>query len=241
MFFGIGGGLVYTAYFAWLYPELSTEEVIVNSMFCIAVNSSASSAKLLFGKPKFRPIYSMLLVIVVISVLSSYWFGVRTLNYPKETFNAVILILMLAMVLKSVFESSQRVSDRKVLGVVQQGTTGVLGGLVAAFSGFGGGVIMVPMMTGIYKIDFKVAKNNSLIAIATLSILLVLSVICGNLVGLSDLDIKWASIVPVSVVSAGVSFFLLSRVEKVNNQKIKWMYLIFMAIFIGSKLFQLFF
>lgn len=241
VFFGIGGGVVYTAYFAWLYPELTTEEVIINSICCIAVNSGASSLKLLYGRNKIESKYNVLISVVTVSVMLSYWMGVRSLSYPKEIFNMVILLLMLVMVLKYILESRKGVRGEKDLKIQNQGVVGLFGGVVAAFSGFGGGVLMVPLMTSIYKVDFKVAKNNSLLAIATMSSILVLSILAGNSLSYSNLSIQWRAVIPVSIVSAVVSFALLPLVEKVNIKKIRWMYLLFMMFFIGSKLFQLFF
>ncbi|WP_185152813.1 sulfite exporter TauE/SafE family protein [Fulvivirga aurantia] len=85
-------------------------------------------------------------------------FAVLRIDYPKEIYNAIIISFLIYVVIRSIIklkrpeESLEKITNSKLA------ITGATGGLVAAFTGLGGGSVVMPLLSLWLKIDIRKAK-----------------------------------------------------------------------------------
>jgi len=173
--FGLGGGVVFTPI---LYMIFSASEVqnpaawaIGTSLFCTFTAALSSS----FQQRSKRNFYWREGLLIGLFGSIGVYAGkeVVTSQYYTETF-FVILFSILLMVVAFLFfrknrqkETVQGISGQ--LGVKSAGTSGILGGFVAAMAGVGGGVVLVPLMNLAYKLHMAKAVSISSLAIVIIS------------------------------------------------------------------------
>lgn len=173
--FGLGGGVVFTPI---LYLIFSSSELpnpaawaIGTSLFC-TFTASLSSSLQQRSKRNFYWREGLLL-----GLFGS--FGVYagkelvTSGYYTETFFvtffSVLLLIVAFLFFRKNRQKVKRENTSSTLKVKSAGLSGLLGGVVAALAGVGGGVVLVPMMTLVYKINMVKAVSISSLAIVIIS------------------------------------------------------------------------
>ncbi len=166
---GIGGGIIYVLLFSHYLPLIGIPEhlvvpaIVANSMFAIFFAGVSGSYKH-YKNNNFHPKQFML--IGTAAVIASIFFSNLILNgswYTKEKFTYLFIFLLL-------FIAYRILSNKKADQIhLQEKTstpafilTGIFSGTVAAFSGIGGGILIVPILTDIMKISIKKATAISL-------------------------------------------------------------------------------
>lgn len=250
---GIGGGIIYVFALGFFLPKYGVVEaefaqfIIANSLFCVFFASISSSISL-YKRKEFYPRYVLLLGIpAVISSVGILLFVVNTPWFTRDTFNVIISGLMLYMLYKTVRKAVSVRDDRPIqeIHTAKLSFAGLMGGLVASVSGLGGGVVMVPLLNGIMKVNIKVTKSISLGVITMLSF--VVSVY--NLFVTVESDVNTLSsgliVFPVSlvivlgvIVGGPIGVWVSSRM---NNRTISIIYAVFLTLFIVKKGIELYF
>ena len=180
---GIGGGVVYVLILETVLPEMGVpvEElhrfVIANSLACVFFASLSANVE--FIRQKIFPWKAVLTLGVPAAICAVLTLGfiVSQSFYSKEKYDVFIVVLLVFMVykvFKSVGTASQNVTEVKQSNL---SISGAIGGVVASLSGFGGGVVMVPLLNGVFKVGIKQAKVVSLGVISLMSFVL----LCYNL------------------------------------------------------------
>jgi uncharacterized membrane protein YfcA len=81
--------------------------------------------------------------------------------YSKQLFNSVIVIFMLIIILQTFRKLKlSNVQDERVTNF-RLSITGIFSGLIAGFTGLGGGTIIIPLLNLWQRVDIKKAKSIS--------------------------------------------------------------------------------
>lgn len=247
---GIGGGVVYVLILETVLPDLGVpvEElhrfVIANSLGCVLFASLSANVE--YVRQKVFPWKAVFVLGVPASffALLTLRFIVQQSFYSKESYDVFIVLLLVYMVYK-VFTSVG--TAKRDVGKVKQHNlfiSGALGGIVASLSGFGGGVVMVPLLNGVFKVNIKQSKMVSLGVISIMSLVLLVynllptegGVIVDGAIGL---------IFPKTVLLISIGVVIASNVvarwsSKFKPRVISIAYITFMLLFVLKKVVFLF-
>lgn len=167
-FLGVGGGVVYIPVIEYylrklgIQPEFLVKTILANSLFVIIFSGSVSSY-FQYKKGNFYPkqilqtalpgIISALLITYLIK--SGSW-------YNKSVFNTVFAAMLLLIVSRMFFAKPKTIEEKNGNDkAIHFGLTGFLAGMATAFSGLGGGVVMTPVFTDVFKQPIKKASSIS--------------------------------------------------------------------------------
>ena len=212
-------------------------------MLCVFFASLVATITL-YKKKQFylKPTLALSIPAIIVSLLT-YHYIVRQPWFTIDRYNYIIIALILYMILKVFIESIIRQHASKScteVALIKLSFAGMAGGFIAALSGFGGGVIMIPIMNGIFKIEFKQAKSISLATIAVTSFALSIY----NLLRISITDQLHhnigAIVIPVVItLIIGVSIgtpFALKQSSKIPSKTLTIIFVISMLMLILYKL-----
>lgn len=167
-FLGVGGGIVYIPVIEFylrklgLNPDLLVKGILANSLFTIIFSGSVSSYYQ-FKHGNFYPkqIIQTALPGVLSALIITYlikngtWYNKTIFNY---VFASMLLLIVSRMYLTKPKTDNSNVNTNNPIAF---GFTGFLAGIVTAFSGLGGGVVMTPVFTDLFKQPIKKASSIS--------------------------------------------------------------------------------
>ena len=176
---GVGGGIIFVPTLMELAQRLGLQGkqaiifTIANSIFLTLVSGLSGSYKQ-YRKQNFfwQPALFMGLGGAVASVLVSA-FVVPQPWYNKNHFAQFFSLILLFGVYK-IYTQNQQNSLQKPVSNAVITTIGVVAGGIAAVSGLGGGIVMIPLMTVFAHFPLKKATSVSLAAIVPISLAMVL-------------------------------------------------------------------
>jgi len=183
---GVGGGVVFvpliTFYVQLHFPqsEYFTGIVMANSfvvILVIGVIGTYRQIKLGVFFPKL--ILYTGIPMILFSLLTSQFFVASGL-YSKRMFSIVFITLLVFVLIRFLMEAfkQKRRGDAEEIDMNIPGKScllpGVLSGVIAALSGLGGGIIMIPYFTQVLKMPVKNATAISLSVITLSAIPLVI-------------------------------------------------------------------
>ncbi|MDP1726541.1 MAG: sulfite exporter TauE/SafE family protein [Bacteroidota bacterium] len=166
---GVGGGIIYVpvlTYFlskSGMQGDMLVKGILANSLFTIIFSGSVSSYKQ-YKMGNFYPREILLTAIpgMLSALVTTYfiksgsWYSFTTFNY---VFASMLLIITLRMFMAK--KPSHNLQPEPEAGSLHYGITGFFAGMVTAFSGLGGGVVMTPVITDILKQSIKKASSVS--------------------------------------------------------------------------------
>jgi uncharacterized membrane protein YfcA len=166
-FLGVGGGIVYIPILDYFLSKLGfsndnlVKAILANSLFTIIFSGSVSSYKQyrlghFYPKEILYTAATGALTAVLISMLikSGTW-------YNKSGFNYVFATMLLIIAVRMFLISSPTAVEEKNIKPLGYYITGFFAGIITAMSGLGGGVIMTPTFTDVFKINIKKASAIS--------------------------------------------------------------------------------
>ncbi|MCG9880556.1 MAG: sulfite exporter TauE/SafE family protein [Bacteroidia bacterium] len=167
-FLGVGGGIVYIPVIEYylkrlgIHSDILVKTILANSLFTIIFSGSVSSYYQ-YKNGNFYPkqIIQTALPGIVSALLITYLIKNGTW-YNKTVFNYVFASMLLLIVTR-MYTSKPKVNadDNHNNKPIYFGSTGFIAGIVTAFSGLGGGVVMTPVFTDIFKQPIKKASSIS--------------------------------------------------------------------------------
>lgn len=165
-FLGVGGGIVYVPILSYYLAKLgvSSDElvkgILANSLFTIIFSGTISSIKQYrHGNFYFRHILETAIPGIVSVLITTYlirhgsWYSLNVFLY---VFASMLLVIAIRM-----FRKQHEIIEKKDATTIQYGITGLLTGVVTALSGLGGGIIMTPVFTDIFKQNIRKASSIS--------------------------------------------------------------------------------
>lgn len=174
--FGVGGGILFTPILFYLFTSLGISEpaiwAIGTSLLCTFVASISSSIQQLNEKN----IYLKEGITVGLIGSIGVYFGKQIVT--SEWFTDQVFLFMFALLLLGVsflFIRKSKVSLSNIhgdrdLGFIESSGTGFAGGFMASLAGIGGGVVMVPALNLVIKLDLPKSVSISSLAIVFISL-----------------------------------------------------------------------
>ncbi len=172
--FGVGGGIVIVPSLIAVYSFIGFDSpylvhiAIATSLFTIIFTSLSSSHKH-FSHGNVD--WGAALIIGLSSAVTIYLFSKVALMVPgdvlKKIFSGVLILVALKMLFdkKGKHETAESQNKPVIFNKWVCMAIGILSGAVAAFSGLGGGVFVIPLMHYLLKFPFKKAIGTSSAAI----------------------------------------------------------------------------
>ena len=165
---GVGGGIIYIPvldYFltkSGMHSDMLVKGILANSLFTIIFSGSVSSYKQFrignfYPKQIFQTAIPGMLTAIFIT-----WLIKTGTWYSKTTFNYVFASMLLLIVIRLFFGNKQNNDEQAPEAESwKYGFTGLFAGVITAFSGLGGGVVMTPVFTDLLKQSIKKASSIS--------------------------------------------------------------------------------
>lgn len=175
---GVGGGIIFVLVLPLALqnmgvgPAYIPDYTVANSLFATMFSSlSANYAFSKKGKLAVRQILTIGLPGIVSTVLALRYIVTQTW-YNLFAFNVIVCGLLAFMLFRMIFLSRGNTGHRSIdeIDPVKLGITGLISGVVAALSGLGGGIIMIPILNNLFKVDMKQASAVSLGVIGVTSL-----------------------------------------------------------------------
>lgn len=151
-FFGIGGGTLMVPTLYWLYPQMSSSQIISISLGTIFINSIVNSFRFLQLKlsPSLKTILIFFLTAVLGTGIGHFILNQMNTAVSKKLFAIVLIITILKLFLfDKLFnkQSNDAVNDNPIVMLI----SGLLGSFVAVITGLGGGIVYTPMFLTVAK------------------------------------------------------------------------------------------
>jgi uncharacterized membrane protein YfcA len=238
---GIGGGVVYVLIFSHYLSNYGLNEsaivqaIIANSMFAILFAGISGSYKQWKNK-NFYP--SQMFITGIAASLASIFFGyIISIGtwYTKERFTWLFISLLIFIAIR-LFTQRNKVSyelDRNA-NKLQLFLTGLSSGTISAFSGLGGGVIIVPILTDLIKMPIKKVTSISLGVISIMAILTSLYNFVFHKIVLHDNSqvIYLSLALPVALGSLIAAPLGVQIASKISAKNIRIVFIVFLLLVI---------
>jgi len=248
---GVGGGLIYVLVLpiAFNFVGIPQSEIaqftIANSLLGTFFAAALGTANHIKNKEFYLLPVIIISVSGIVSGILSLRFIVNTSFYSQKTFNIVIIGLLLVMLFLMLMNARKQTvfNEKRKYAESFFSLTGLSSGAIAALSGLGGGVIIIPFLNQLLKFNIRKAKSISLAVITITSFIMVgynafqspMNEIPTDHVGYLVFEV----IVPLILgallsVSFGVKF---SR--KVSSARISYLFAAFIIIVMTKKILEL--
>lgn len=167
---GIGGGIIYILALEAYLPQLGIplqelhQFVIANSLLAVFFASFSSCIELIRQHSfHYSTVITVALGATVASLFSTHFF-VNTVLYSKTHFNYIVLCILGYMLFRVIRKITTHETDIPLYQVSKPWlmAAGIAGGVTAALSGLGGGVVMMPIFNTFLKINIKTCRSISL-------------------------------------------------------------------------------
>ncbi|MFT5156526.1 MAG: putative membrane protein YfcA [Bacteroidia bacterium] len=166
---GVGGGIIFIPVFDFLFKSKGIDAldlprfILANSFLAILFSGFISSFKhYRSGNFFHREVVTIALPATIFGLTLSYLITSFSW-YSEEVFKTVFLTVIVATIWRTWLSHKRNVQNIEPPFVAYKyGIIGVLTGVISAFSGLGGGVAMIPLLTLFGKIDIKKASAISI-------------------------------------------------------------------------------
>lgn len=170
-YFGVGGGIIIVpsliSIYVWqgIQSNYIVHTAVATSLFTIIFTTISSSIKhAKHGNVEIIPaLFIGLTSSVVIILLSKV-----AVNIPGSTLKYIFSGILVLIALKMFFEknvSAEETESRLKYSNPFSSLIGIISGSIAAFTGLGGGIVIIPMMKYLLKFPIKKAIGTSSAAI----------------------------------------------------------------------------
>jgi len=174
---GTGGNIILIPFFDILFHYLNIPEneivkfIIAHSFFVTAFTGLSVSYK----QYKVKNLYLKDVMHISIAGMLSALFMTEVIKnggwYHKSDFDWVFLSLLIALAVRMLFYRQESTSNNNtVIGREYFPIIGVVTGIISSLSGLGGGVVVIPILTDIFKVPIKKASSISIGVVAMLAI-----------------------------------------------------------------------
>lgn len=103
------------------------------------------------------------------------YFAVLSTNYDRTLYNFIIIAFLTYVVVRTLARIKNKTSLKESVSNIKMILTGAAGGTVAAFTGLGGGSVVMPLLNLWLKLDIK--KSKAITFSVIFSVALILSII----------------------------------------------------------------
>ena len=166
-FLGVGGGIIYIPILNFYLSKMGLQGddlvkgLLANSLFTIIFSGSISTYKQYKAGNFFPKQILETSLPGVVSVLITTYLIRNGSWYSYTVFNYVFASMLLLIALRMFSKSKSQIGEEKDATKMQYRITGFITGIVTAMSGLGGGVVMTPVFTDVFKQNIKKASSIS--------------------------------------------------------------------------------
>ncbi len=242
---GIGGGIIYVLIFSHFLKQYDysnqqiVSAIVANSMFAILFAGLSGS----FKQWRINNFYPKQIIITGISAtIASIFFSYiisKSTWYTKEQFNWLFIGLLVFIVYRLFMQRNKPINTKDVdANRIQLIATGLCSGTIAAFSGIGGGVVIVPILSDWIKMPIKKATSISL---GVISIMAVFTSIYNALIHASISEssiplIQYHLALPVAIGSLIAAPYGVNIANKLKANQIRIIFILFIILVITKML-----
>lgn len=166
---GIGGGMVFVPILSFatmaagLPPDVQVKCVLANSLLTIIFSGLAATYRQhKKGNFHLKPTLAVGVPGMVASMLVSYFYVLHSGLYSKKQFTVVFLVVVIFMFVRMILSGKGEGSRHATkVSNTSYGFVGVFTGILSSLSGIGGGVVMTPALSQIFKITLQQAIGIS--------------------------------------------------------------------------------
>lgn len=165
---GVGGGIIFIPVFEWIFRQKGVEGeelvrmMLANSFLAILFSGITSSYK----HQKMGTFYPKAIITIAIPAMicgSTMSYFITSLSWYKDIYFQVVFIVVILITLwRLAISGKKEIQPELPYSPLKYGFIGVVTGLISAFSGLGGGVAMIPLLTLVLKQDMKKAAGISI-------------------------------------------------------------------------------
>lgn len=155
---GIGGGAIIVPSFQYLYPTMPITQIITHSLFYIFLACTYTSLRFLKLKAARMEFESKTCAILCVGIVVGSSLGKSLLPYIdpqiiKKLFGYSLLVFALLSILKyfQLKKSTATGNQVRLIALRYHLLLGVVSGFISALTGLGGGIILIPVFTMIYR------------------------------------------------------------------------------------------
>lgn len=216
---GVGGGIILVPLFthflrtAGVEGDVLVKCVLANSMFAIVFTGLSAS----FNQYKqhtyyLRPVLSTAIAGVISSLVVTYLITLGSW-YNKEMFAMVFITLLVLITLRTFLKTGTQThtTDMNQISLQKFSTVGFGTGIITALSGLGGGIIMVPAFSSVFKIDFKKAISISTGVIPFFALPLTAFYLINQPVSFPEALFHIGHVVPQFIIPLGIGVIISSK------------------------------
>jgi len=169
---GIGGSPIYVFAFTIFITQkfgdvLNSDEqvkmIIANTSFAKIFAALSGSIKHLRNNNFFwKPVLLISIPAIFIALATSYF--LQGITYSKKTFSIIFIVLLIPLLLRLIIQKNEDTESFVDSGSVafSYSLLGGFAGLIAAVSGLGGGVLLVPVLNSFFRLKIKQVVSISL-------------------------------------------------------------------------------
>jgi len=182
--FGVGGGVVIVPSLIAVYGYIGFSSpytvhiAVATSLFTIIFTSISSAYKHSTNK---NVLWTAAVVIGLASSITVFLFSKIALSLPGDVLKKIFSFLLIIIGVKMLFEKKNKLSvdendeDNFKVNSLYCIPIGILAGIIAAFTGLGGGIFVIPLMHYVLKTPIRKSIGTSTAAIFITSVSGVLS------------------------------------------------------------------
>jgi len=247
---GIGGGIIFVLILPYalelegVIPSEVAQFTVANSLFAILFSSIASSISLFKSKniyPREVLIIGLVSIVTASLVLKGF---VNTPAFNKQTFNIIVIGLMCFMLARTLLSTRMVATQVKPnLKWMPLASIGLLSGSIAPLSGLGGGIIIIPILNGVLKLEVRTANSISLGVIGITSLFTTLINLTeapvSKIAGFHTGYISWPIALCMSIGVFIGSPHGVKLSKKLDAKTINYIFAAFIAFSISKKLLEL--
>lgn len=223
--FGVGGGIVIVPSLIAVYSFVGFDSpylvhiAIATSLFTI-IFTSLSSAHKHFSHGNVD--WTAAIIIGLSSSVTVYIFSKIAIAMPGETLKKIFSVVLIIVAAKMLLDKKKQVDDANETPKFNKWVCmviGILSGAIAAFSGLGGGVFVIPLMHYLMRFPFKKAIGTSSAAILFTAVAGVISYFLNMPQGANSLPYSFGMVDTLSalpIIAASIPF---ARVGVYINRK----------------------
>lgn len=225
--FGVGGGIIIVPSLLAVYTFTHVDSpyivhiAIATSLFTI-IFTSLSSAHKHFGHGNVE--WKAALYIGFSSAVTVFLFSKIAILLPGEILKQTFSVVLIIVALKMLFDKKGKHDDSaerkpEVFKPWMCLVIGALSGAIAAFSGLGGGVFVIPLMHYLMKVPIKKAIGTSSAAILITAVAGVLSYFVNSPAGANTIPYSFGMVDTLSAVPIIAASIPFARVGVYINRK----------------------
>ncbi|WP_411822473.1 sulfite exporter TauE/SafE family protein [Leptospira sp. 'Mane'] len=250
-FVGIGGNTIFVPVLDFILRDLGVQgdglvkSIIANSLFITIFTGGIVSLK----QYRIGNFFPREVAYIAVSGIISAWFVTYLIKqgswYSREKFNLVFTIMLIPLILKLYLDKKDRTSEDKNIQASWLICIGLGVGVITSFSGLGGGIVMIPLLTDGFKLNIKKAAS-----ISTGVVPFFAASVCFSYM-LENPDLTYAGFFRIGYVDflfaipLAVGAYLLSPVgvkvaQKSNQKTIRFTFATVLAVLLTKMLYELF-